>query len=447
MGGRGGGRVSRRRRRGCEGRRRRPKPRWSQFTRITEAAGEETSPTLSPDGSTVAYSTRVNGSWDIYSQRVGGRNATPIVNDPQRDEGGAAVLARRLADRVSRVRRCRRHLRGGRDGRIGAAASPTSGSIPRGRPTASRSRLAPKRSTTQRRASARARSTSSPPPAARRGRSSTATRRSRRGLRRASASSTGATPAVSATSTRSRRPAARAVRGHAGRRDRLVAGVVARRTLHLLLERSRRRDEPVADRRRSIERTPAGRAGAGDRRRAGRRPGFRASRGTARGWCSGRASPRSTRSPSRSIRRPCAPATPFVLDTQNNIRVPSDVSPDGKQIAYFSIGERQEDIFVGPPDGPMRRITDDAPRDRGAGVHAGRPLAHLLFESGRHWGAGRSASTAAACARSLIPAGGAVYPFVSPKGDTIVFVGDDGRSAFTAPVSPRRSVATHAPAR
>ena len=65
-------------------------PRFDHFTRITELAGEETSPSLSPDGSTVAYAVRVNGSWDVYSQRVGGRNATPIVNDPQRDESGAA---------------------------------------------------------------------------------------------------------------------------------------------------------------------------------------------------------------------------------------------------------------------------------------------------------------------------------------------------------------------
>src|SRR4030095_14811981 len=44
-------------------------------------------PTLSPDGNTVAYSVRVKDSWDIYSQRVGGRNATSLINDPQRDEG------------------------------------------------------------------------------------------------------------------------------------------------------------------------------------------------------------------------------------------------------------------------------------------------------------------------------------------------------------------------
>ncbi len=69
---------------------REPDARWSSFTRISEAGGEETSPTLSPDGQTVAYAMRVNGSWDLYAQRVGGRNATPIVNDPQRDEKGPA---------------------------------------------------------------------------------------------------------------------------------------------------------------------------------------------------------------------------------------------------------------------------------------------------------------------------------------------------------------------
>ena len=67
-----------------------PELPWQHFSRITEAAGVETSPTISPDGTTVAYVMRVNGSWDIYAQRVGGRNATPIVNDPKRDEGAPA---------------------------------------------------------------------------------------------------------------------------------------------------------------------------------------------------------------------------------------------------------------------------------------------------------------------------------------------------------------------
>ena len=61
-----------------------------QFTQITDTAGEETDPSLSPDGSIVAFATRLSGSWDIYAQRVGGRNRTLIVGDPQRDERGPA---------------------------------------------------------------------------------------------------------------------------------------------------------------------------------------------------------------------------------------------------------------------------------------------------------------------------------------------------------------------
>ena len=128
--------------------------------------------------------------------------------------------------------------------------------------------------------------------------------------------------------------------------------------------------------------------------------------------------------------------TPTLLDTQNNVRLPSDVSPDGKQIAYFSIGDRQEDIFVGPPGGPIRRITDDAPRDRGAVFTPdGRSLIFYSNREGK-WGAWTIGVDGGGLRKIIIPAGGAVYPFVSPKGDTIVFVGDDGRSAFTAPVSP-----------
>ena len=65
-------------------------PPFDTFTRITDLAGEETAPSLSPDGTTVAYAVRVNDSWDIYTQRVGGRNATPILNDPQRNESSPA---------------------------------------------------------------------------------------------------------------------------------------------------------------------------------------------------------------------------------------------------------------------------------------------------------------------------------------------------------------------
>jgi Tol biopolymer transport system component len=60
--------------------------RWSQFTQLTDLAGAETGPSLSPDGGTFAYASRSAGSWDIYVQRVGGRNRTAIAADPERDE-------------------------------------------------------------------------------------------------------------------------------------------------------------------------------------------------------------------------------------------------------------------------------------------------------------------------------------------------------------------------
>ena len=62
--------------------------------------------------------------------------------------------------------------------------------------------------------------------------------------------------------------------------------------------------------------------------------------------------------------------TPFLLDTANNIRVPSDVSPDGKQLAYFSIGERQEDLFVGPIGGADAAGHRRRAAGSGPGVHA-----------------------------------------------------------------------------
>ena len=71
------------------------------FHRISETAGEGDCTGHLPDGSIVAYSMRVNGSWEIYAQRTGGRNATPIVNDPQRDEGGTSFSPRWRADCVS----------------------------------------------------------------------------------------------------------------------------------------------------------------------------------------------------------------------------------------------------------------------------------------------------------------------------------------------------------
>ncbi len=63
---------------------------WQTFTAITDAAGIETAPSLSPDGTTVAYATQAQGTWDIYVQRVGGRRALPVAAEVERDEQAPA---------------------------------------------------------------------------------------------------------------------------------------------------------------------------------------------------------------------------------------------------------------------------------------------------------------------------------------------------------------------
>jgi Tol biopolymer transport system component len=61
-------------------------PPWSNLTQLTDAAGVESGPTISPDGASFAYSSASRGSWDIYVQRVGGRNPVLVAGDPGRDE-------------------------------------------------------------------------------------------------------------------------------------------------------------------------------------------------------------------------------------------------------------------------------------------------------------------------------------------------------------------------
>ena len=65
-------------------------PAWAQFTQLTDEAGAEDTPSVSPDGDSVAYARLQNGSWDIYVRRIGGRNATVVAGDPARDESAPA---------------------------------------------------------------------------------------------------------------------------------------------------------------------------------------------------------------------------------------------------------------------------------------------------------------------------------------------------------------------
>jgi eukaryotic-like serine/threonine-protein kinase len=59
---------------------------WSAFTQLTDASGIETGPSLSPDGESFAYSSNARGTWDIYVQRVGGRNPVLVAGDSTLDE-------------------------------------------------------------------------------------------------------------------------------------------------------------------------------------------------------------------------------------------------------------------------------------------------------------------------------------------------------------------------
>jgi serine/threonine-protein kinase len=63
-----------------------PPDSWTAYSQLTDASGEETSPSLSPDGESFAYASNVRGSWDIYVQRVGGRNPIVVAGDSTLDE-------------------------------------------------------------------------------------------------------------------------------------------------------------------------------------------------------------------------------------------------------------------------------------------------------------------------------------------------------------------------
>ena len=133
---------------------------------------------------------------------------------------------------------------------------------------------------------------------------------------------------------------------------------------------------------------------------------------------------------------PFDPATghagvPRVLDGSNNIRIPSDVSPDGREIAYFSIGAQQEDVFIGPADGSkIRRLTDDAARDRAPMFT--RDGKSVVFYSTRdnNWDVWMMRTDGGSLRKiASVPVGG-IYPLASPIDDSVFF------SSATSTVGP-----------
>ena len=411
-----------------------PEPGWNQFTRISESAGEETSPSLSPDGSTVAYSARVNGSWDIYSQRVGGRNATPVMNDRQRDEGGVAyspdgsLIAFHESDDVGGI------FVAGATGESVRRVTDF-GFHPAWSPDGKRIAFGTEEIVD---------------PAARLGDSTLYVADAAGGSLRKLVEGDGAQPSWS--------PSGQRIvywSNTGGQRD--IYSVAATGGPRVAVTQDSAIDWSPAwspdgrfiyfssDRggamnlwRIAVEQS-SGRALAGPQAVTG-------------GVQAGAALPRLSKDGARLAFRsrvasvnpvaiPFDPSTrragvPFLLDTQNNVRIPSDVSPDGKQIAFYSLGDQQEDIFVGSTDGAMRRVTDDAPRDR-APVFTpdGRSLVFYSNRDG-NWAAWMVGADGGNLRRVAGEAPGVVYAHVSPKGDRIIFVATSGRAVYSAPLAP-----------
>jgi Tol biopolymer transport system component len=56
------------------------------FTQLTDLPGAERAISLSPDGKTILFSSRISGNSDIYAQRVGGHNPIDLTKDSPSDD-------------------------------------------------------------------------------------------------------------------------------------------------------------------------------------------------------------------------------------------------------------------------------------------------------------------------------------------------------------------------
>jgi len=60
--------------------------RNATFTQLTDQSGPEYFPSLSPDGKSFVYAGYASGNWDIYLQRVGGKNPLNLTKDSAADD-------------------------------------------------------------------------------------------------------------------------------------------------------------------------------------------------------------------------------------------------------------------------------------------------------------------------------------------------------------------------
>ena len=412
-----------------------PEAQWQQFSSVTDAAGEETSPAISPDGTTVAYAIRVNGNWGIYGQRVGGRNAAPIVNDPSRNESGpayspdgASLAFHELDDDggifvVGATGESERRVT---DAGFDPAWSPDGKQIV----FAAELVLDPS---------------------------------SRQGVSVMQiVDAAGGTPKPLGEGD-----AVQPSWSPSGERIVYWSNTGGQRDIYTIAASGGARVPVTQDGAMDWAPvwSPDGKYVYFSSDRGGAMNLWRIAVDQATGKTRGAVEPVTNgvqasaalidfaRNGSRFVFRsrvaavdptliPFDPATlktgqPVVLDGSNNFRVPSDISPDGKLVAYFSIGDRQEDIFVGGIDGKgIRRVTDDASRDR-APVFT-RDGRSLVFYSNRDgaWEIWTIRVDGSNLRKMAASPGGAGYPIVSPLDDSVIFSANDvDVGVFRVPVN------------
>jgi len=396
-------------------------PRWAQFTAITDMAGEENSPTLSPDGLAVAYASRTLGTWDIYSQRTGGRNPVVVAGDSTRDESGPAFspdgqsIAFHESDADGGVfvaGATGESARRVTDFGFHAAWSPDGKQIVFNTEEITR-------------------------PHYRVGTSELWI-----------VDATGGTPRKIDNGD-----AVQPSWSPSGARIAFWSNVGGRRDLYTIPAAGGARVAVMEDA--PLDWCPVwspdGRYLYFASDRGGSMNLWRIEIDQSSGRVAGAPEPVTTgvqasaelpslskdgarlvfRSRIASVNPIAIPfdpvarnaGVPRILNNANTTLIPSDISRDGKWLALFNIGEQREDIFVGAADGTLiRRLTDDATRDRGP---VWTPDGAILFYSNRdgRWQIWTIGADGGGLRKIASPPDDVVYPVPSPEGDRVVFTG------------------------
>ena len=408
-------------------------PVWQQFTAVTDAAGEETFPVLSPDGNTVLYVSSARGSRDIYSQRVGGRNAVAIAADPDKqesapafspdgariafhelDETGGIFIAGATGESARRLTDFGFHPAWSPDGNTLVFNNAEEIGAPSSRLSANTLWVV---------------------------------------------NVAGGSPRKIADGD-----AVQASWSPSGKRIAFWSNTGGQRDVFTIPAAGGERVAVVQDA--PLDWcpvwTPDGRQLYFASNRGGAMNLWRIGINEATGQPQGVPEPVTTGvqaaaelpSLSKDGRRlafrsrvaainpvviPFDPVThragtPSFLDSSTSTRIPTSVSPDGRLIAYTNLSEHQEDLFISDRDGSgMRRITDDAARDRlPTWTPDGKSLVFYSNRGGEFeiWSIGADGGSL----RKIVsrPGENVLYPILSPSGDRMVVNGMTGRAFLTS---------------